>query len=95
MNQIDWNDDVHVLKVVVRVVAARRAANLTGAFTIALPEEHPNELTILEAQRIPEEAAETLADRDPPAWVYLHGVVSPQSSSAIRAARKTSPQSSQ
>jgi nicotinate-nucleotide adenylyltransferase len=49
----------------------------------------------LGVERIAEEAAETLADRDPPAWVYLHGVVSPQSSSAIRAARKTSPQSSQ
>jgi nicotinate-nucleotide adenylyltransferase len=44
----------------------------------------------LEAKRIPEEAAEALADLAPPAWVYLHGVVSPQSSTAIRAARKSS-----
>ena len=29
-----------------------------------------------------------LADRDPPAWVYLRGVMSAQSSSAIRAARQ-------
>jgi nicotinate-nucleotide adenylyltransferase len=43
--------------------------------------------TALEAARIPEEAAETLAGRTPPAWVYLHGVTSPQSSTAIRKAR--------
>jgi nicotinate-nucleotide adenylyltransferase len=42
--------------------------------------------TALKARRIPEAAAETLADRDPPAWVYLHGIMSPQSSTAIRAA---------
>lgn len=39
----------------------------------------------LSAARLPEEAAEMLADRDPPAWVYLRGVMSPVSSSAIRA----------
>ena len=38
----------------------------------------------------PRRDAETLADRDPPAWVYLHGITSPQSSSAIRAARQGS-----
>ena len=37
--------------------------------------------------RIPEEAAGTLADRTPPAWVYLHGLKSPLSSTALRAAR--------
>ena len=42
----------------------------------------------LKAQRIPEAAAESLATMAPPAWVYLHGITSPQSSSAIRAARK-------
>jgi nicotinate-nucleotide adenylyltransferase len=46
--------------------------------------------TALKARRIPEADAETLADRDPPAWVYLHGIMSRQSSSAIRAAQ-TSP----
>ena len=30
---------------------------------------------------------ETLADREPPAWVYLHGMMSGQSSTAIRARR--------
>ncbi len=43
----------------------------------------------LKAFRIPEIEAESLADRDPPAWVYLRGVMSTQSSSAIRAARAT------
>lgn len=37
--------------------------------------------------RLPEEEAESLAGRDPPSWVYLHGTMSPQSSSAIRAGR--------
>ncbi len=43
---------------------------------------------VLRMYRIPEIEAETLADRDPPAWVYLRGVMSAQSSSAIRAARQ-------
>jgi nicotinate-nucleotide adenylyltransferase len=38
----------------------------------------------LERSRVPEEEAEILADREPPAWVFLHGVMSAQSSSAIR-----------
>ena len=37
--------------------------------------------------RIPESAATTLARRKPPAWVYLHGLKSPLSSTALRAAR--------
>jgi nicotinate-nucleotide adenylyltransferase len=37
--------------------------------------------------RIPEAAAKTLADRKPPAWIYLHGLKSPLSSTALRAAR--------
>ena len=37
--------------------------------------------------RIPESEAKTLADRDPPAWVFLHGLKSPLSSTALRAAR--------
>jgi len=41
----------------------------------------------LKAHRLPEAEAEALADRDPPAWVYLRGVMSGQSSTAIRARR--------
>lgn len=39
--------------------------------------------------RLPEADAATLADRAPPAWVYLHGTTSPLSSSAIRASETT------
>jgi nicotinate-nucleotide adenylyltransferase len=34
--------------------------------------------------RIPEKAAARLVDRKPPAWVYLHGLKSPLSSTALR-----------
>ena len=37
--------------------------------------------------RIPDSAAATLAGRKPPAWVYLHGLKSPLSSTALRALR--------
>ena len=40
--------------------------------------------------RIPEAAARTLPGRRPPAWVYLHGLKSALSSTALRAARRTS-----
>jgi nicotinate-nucleotide adenylyltransferase len=43
--------------------------------------------TALKRHRIPESEAETLADREAPAWVYLHGIMSPLSSTAIRASR--------
>jgi nicotinate-nucleotide adenylyltransferase len=44
----------------------------------------------LEPFRLPEAEARTLADREPPAWVYLHGMVSTQSSTAIRQAQQSS-----
>jgi nicotinate-nucleotide adenylyltransferase len=37
--------------------------------------------------RIPERLAKSLLDRKPPVWVYLHGLKSPLSSTALRAAR--------
>ena len=37
--------------------------------------------------RLPEAAARKLPERKPPAWVYLHGLKSPLSSTALRAAR--------
>jgi nicotinate-nucleotide adenylyltransferase len=37
--------------------------------------------------RLPEVAAKTLPGRKPPAWIYLHGLKSPLSSTALRAAR--------
>jgi nicotinate-nucleotide adenylyltransferase len=39
------------------------------------------------AARVDEREAETLADRDPPAWTFLHGPRSTLSSTAVRAAR--------
>ena len=37
--------------------------------------------------RLPEDAAASLPDRNPPAWTYLHGLKSPLSSTALRALR--------
>ena len=37
--------------------------------------------------RLPEAAAKKLAEHKPPAWIYLHGLKSPLSSTALRAAR--------
>jgi nicotinate-nucleotide adenylyltransferase len=41
----------------------------------------------LSRARVRESVASSLADRRPPAWVYLHGLKSPLSSTALRAAR--------
>jgi nicotinate-nucleotide adenylyltransferase len=40
--------------------------------------------------RVPDSAARSLAARKPPAWVYLHGLKSPLSSTALRAQREVS-----
>jgi nicotinate-nucleotide adenylyltransferase len=40
-------------------------------------------------QRIPESKAASLANRHPPAWVFLHGLKSPLSSTALRAVRQS------
>jgi nicotinate-nucleotide adenylyltransferase len=39
--------------------------------------------------RIPEASAATLLSRRPPAWVFLHGLKSPLSSTALRAMRQS------
>jgi nicotinate-nucleotide adenylyltransferase len=44
----------------------------------------------LARHRLPERAAATLPRRKPPAWIYLHGLKSPLSSTALRAARQIS-----
>lgn len=41
----------------------------------------------LASVRIPERAAKSLPERKPPVWIYLHGLKSPLSSTALRAAR--------
>jgi nicotinate-nucleotide adenylyltransferase len=40
--------------------------------------------------RIPDTEVRSLPDRKPPAWVYLHGLKSPLSSTALRAVRRRS-----
>ena len=42
----------------------------------------------LAGARIPEYAAATLPDRQPPVWSFVHGLKSPLSSTALRALRK-------
>ena len=69
-----WQD---IAKLVPMAVYARPGANFRATLSKAA--------TALKAFRIAEEAAETLADRAPPAWVYLRGVMSGLSSTAIRA----------
>jgi|SRR5690348_1029304 len=41
--------------------------------------------------RLPESAARSLVNRKPPAWIYLHGLKSPLSSTALRALRRKPP----
>jgi nicotinate-nucleotide adenylyltransferase len=48
----------------------------------------------LARSRLPEAAARSLAACPPPAWIYLHGLKSPLSSTALRAARAGSQDSS-
>jgi nicotinate-nucleotide adenylyltransferase len=43
----------------------------------------------LQRSRIPEQDAKSLPYRDPPAWVFLHGLKSPLSSTALRAQRES------
>ncbi len=43
----------------------------------------------LSRRRIPENAAATLPNRRPPAWLFLHGLKSPLSSTALRAVRQS------
>jgi nicotinate-nucleotide adenylyltransferase len=38
-------------------------------------------------ERVPEATARALPERKPPVWIYLHGLKSPLSSTALRAAR--------
>ena len=81
LNDFDrWERWEQIAASVPIAVYARPGANFRATFSKAA--------VALRAARIPEEAAETLADRAPPAWVYLRGVMSAQSSTAIRAARK-------
>lgn len=69
-----WQD---IAALVPMAVYARPGSNFRATRSVAAAR--------LAEYRIAEEAAETLADRAPPAWVYLHGIMSAQSSTALRA----------
>ena len=73
-----WRDIANLMPM---AVYARPGSTLRATFSTAA--------TALKAFRVPEDEAETIADQDPPAWVYLHGMTSRQSSGAIRASRKS------
>jgi nicotinate-nucleotide adenylyltransferase len=68
-----WDD---IARTVPIAVYARPGATFRATKSIAA--------VALEQFRLPEEAAPSLAGSEPPAWVYLRGVMSPQSSTAIR-----------
>jgi nicotinate-nucleotide adenylyltransferase len=74
-----WERWEEIARLVPLAVYARPGSNLRATFSKAA--------TALKSHRIPEEHAETLAGREPPAWVYLHGIMSGQSSTALRAVR--------
>lgn len=75
----EWERWQDIAALMPMAVYARPGSNLRATFSKAA--------TVLRDHRIPESAATTIADREPPAWVYLHGMMSRQSSTAIRASR--------
>jgi nicotinate-nucleotide adenylyltransferase len=76
-----WERWEEIAAMVPIAVYARPGANFRATLSKAA--------TRLRNYRIPEEAAETLAARNPPAWVYLRGVMSALSSTAIRSGRNS------
>lgn len=74
-----WEDIARMLPIAVYDRPGLAFSATTGKAALAL-----------EPFRLREADARTLASREPPAWVYLHGIVSPQSSTAIRAAQQSS-----
>jgi len=75
-----WEDIARMLPIAVYDRPPSGATATSGKAAIAL-----------EPFRLREAEAKTLAGRQPPVWVYLHGVVSTASSTAIRQARTLAP----
>jgi len=71
-----WRNWRAIARMVPIAVVDRAAGSLAAAAAI-MPQA-------LAGARIPEFAAASLAGRRPPAWVYLHGLKSPLSSTALR-----------
>jgi nicotinate-nucleotide adenylyltransferase len=72
-----------------RAIAARVPIAVVDRFGASLAAAAGPAAHAMAAARIPETAARSLAYRDPPAWVYLHGIKSPLSSTALRATAKS------
>jgi nicotinate-nucleotide adenylyltransferase len=68
-----------------RAIAARVPIAVVDRFGASLAATGAVAAQALATARIPEGAARSLPYRRPPAWVYLHGIKSPLSSTAIRA----------
>ena len=68
-----------------RGIAARVPIAVIDRFGAGLGATAAPAARALAPARIAESAAKSLAYRRPPAWIYLHGVKSPLSSTAIRA----------
>ncbi len=75
-----WKDWRRIFQTVPVAVFARPAYSLRASGAKAASR--------FAAARLREEAARGLAERRPPAWVFVHGRLSPQSASAIRARRR-------
>lgn len=71
-----WEHWEEIARLVPIAVYARPGATFRATRSIAA--------TALDYARLPEDKAATLADSAPPAWVYLRGIMSTASSTAIR-----------
>jgi nicotinate-nucleotide adenylyltransferase len=67
-----------------RAIAARVPIAVVDRFGASLAAAAATAAHAMARARIRESDARSLACRRPPAWVYLHGIKSPQSSTAIR-----------
>jgi nicotinate-nucleotide adenylyltransferase len=74
-----WERWEQIARTIPMAVYARPGAGLRATRSKAA--------TALQQFRLSEDRAATLAAADPPAWIYLRGVMSGQSSTAIRAAQ--------
>jgi nicotinate-nucleotide adenylyltransferase len=76
-----WQNWRRIAALVAIAVVDRLGASLYATGSVAAHALYRN--------RIPERAAASLSTAPPPAWVYLHGLKSPLSSTALRAVRRS------
>jgi nicotinate-nucleotide adenylyltransferase len=72
-----------------RAIVARVPIAVIDRFGASLAAAAAPAALALAKARIAESAARSLARRHPPAWIYLHGIKSPLSSTALRATAKS------